>query len=309
MKTNKYVRTHLTKPSVTVGIPAYNEASNLRRMIPALLTQSLTGFVFNQILIVSDGSTDETERLVNEFPDLNIKFVLGQKRLGKPARLNQIFDVCNTDVVVILDADVIFHDKLVLQRLLTPFLKDPGCLSTSGIAHPQPPKNFVQRIAMAGINIWETAKHLAPYSLMYCSEGSIRAFARSAYKHMRFPDTSADDVYSYLFSATHNWKFVSCPKAIVFYALPVSLTDYIRQQLRYVRSPYIQSLSFPSQIVHQNFAVRTSHRIKASFINLLSDPVHTFLYLLLSTIVRLCHFFSPINISSQWPILYTTKKL
>ena len=47
----------MTKPIVTVIIPAYNAAWCIARAIESVLAQSFTGF---ELIVVDDGSTDAT---------------------------------------------------------------------------------------------------------------------------------------------------------------------------------------------------------------------------------------------------------
>ena len=49
-----------SKPTVTVGISAYNEEHAFPALLESLLKQSQTSFVFEKIIVVSDGSTDNT---------------------------------------------------------------------------------------------------------------------------------------------------------------------------------------------------------------------------------------------------------
>ena len=48
------------KLTVTIGIPAYNEEANVRNLLVSLLAQKETNFKLQEIIVVSDGSTDKT---------------------------------------------------------------------------------------------------------------------------------------------------------------------------------------------------------------------------------------------------------
>jgi glycosyltransferase involved in cell wall biosynthesis len=60
-----------TKP-ITVLMPVYNGEKYIREAIDSILNQTFTDFEF---LIVNDGSTDQTEQIINSYNDKRIKLV------------------------------------------------------------------------------------------------------------------------------------------------------------------------------------------------------------------------------------------
>ena len=58
------LRREETAGSITIITPAYNRAKLLPRLYESLLHQSVRDFAW---LVVDDGSTDDTERLIREY--------------------------------------------------------------------------------------------------------------------------------------------------------------------------------------------------------------------------------------------------
>jgi glycosyltransferase involved in cell wall biosynthesis len=56
-------------PKVSVIVPTYNRADMIGSCIEAVLSQTMQDF---EIIIVSDGSTDETETMVKDYHDPRI---------------------------------------------------------------------------------------------------------------------------------------------------------------------------------------------------------------------------------------------
>ena len=50
-------------PTLTIGIAAYNEEANIDALLDSLLAQKTT-IPINEILVVSDASTDKTDEIV-----------------------------------------------------------------------------------------------------------------------------------------------------------------------------------------------------------------------------------------------------
>ncbi|GAO41333.1 glycosyltransferase family 2 protein [Flavihumibacter petaseus] len=108
----------LGKPvSVTVIIPAFNEAAVLGTKIRNTLEQSWSGGQL-QIWVLTDGSDDGSEQIVAAFPQVH--GFHDPVRRGKAAALNRAMEMVSSDWVVITDANT----HLVagsLERLATHF--------------------------------------------------------------------------------------------------------------------------------------------------------------------------------------------
>lgn len=59
-------------PQVTVCMPMYNAASHLRECIDSILAQSFRDF---ELLIIDDGSTDESVEIVRSYDDSRIRLL------------------------------------------------------------------------------------------------------------------------------------------------------------------------------------------------------------------------------------------
>ena len=68
-------------PAVSVIVPAYNNAKLLSQTIQSVLGQSYTDF---ELIIVDDGSTDNTREIIEHFPDRRIRYHY-QDNSGLPA--------------------------------------------------------------------------------------------------------------------------------------------------------------------------------------------------------------------------------
>ena len=85
--------------NVSVVIPALNEKTNLKRLIPKLHNENISS-----IFIIDDGSRDGTKDLMAEFPDVHFLF-----RRGKLGLISAELDgmrLSSSDYVIIMDADL-----------------------------------------------------------------------------------------------------------------------------------------------------------------------------------------------------------
>jgi len=90
------------KPCFSVIIPTYNRSQELKRAIESVRSQSLSDF---EILVMDDGSTDDTREVVEAFNDPRIIYEW-EKNFGGPARpRNRGIAKAKGDWICFLDAD------------------------------------------------------------------------------------------------------------------------------------------------------------------------------------------------------------
>jgi glycosyltransferase involved in cell wall biosynthesis len=90
-----------SKPEITVVIPLYNKAYCVESTINTVLRQTVSNF---ELVVVNDGSTDGSGKIVAEIPDSRIK-VINQKNAGVSAARNKGAAESSSDFIAFLDAD------------------------------------------------------------------------------------------------------------------------------------------------------------------------------------------------------------
>ncbi len=113
-------------PDITVVVPAYNEERNIAAKMDDLEKQDYP-VDRRTILVVNNGSTDRTA----EIAEMCHAIVLDSPR-GKIAAINTACAQCETDVIVVTDADTTL-ERDALRRLVQP-LADPGIAAVGGWA-------------------------------------------------------------------------------------------------------------------------------------------------------------------------------
>lgn len=95
------------EPSISCVIPAFNEAENLRILIPQLAATLTALSPCVEILIVDDGSSDATAataaELTRHYP---VRCLFLSRNFGKEAALTAGIDEADGDVVVLMDSDL-----------------------------------------------------------------------------------------------------------------------------------------------------------------------------------------------------------
>ena len=88
---------------VSICIPSYNRAKYLGRCLRSIIDQSFPRKYY-EIILVDDGSTDDTSSIVKAFQD-EIIFIKNKKRLGLPKSLNKGINISKGKYFLRLDSD------------------------------------------------------------------------------------------------------------------------------------------------------------------------------------------------------------
>jgi cellulose synthase/poly-beta-1,6-N-acetylglucosamine synthase-like glycosyltransferase len=115
-------------PTVTVVIPAFNEAAAIRRKIEEALGYDYPP-EFLEILVAEDGSTDGTPDVVREFVDKRVILDQAGTRQGKILALNRAVQNAKGEIVLVTDAKASLPQNAV--TLLINYFRDPavGCVT------------------------------------------------------------------------------------------------------------------------------------------------------------------------------------
>ncbi len=123
----------LRLPTVSVVIPAYNEARVIARCLGSLLDQTHRP---HEIIVVDDGSTDDTRTIVRGFGGVTL---LEQSHEGSGAARNRGANTATGDVLCFLDADMRFARDF-LACLVGPIARGEASgafHATEYVANPQ----------------------------------------------------------------------------------------------------------------------------------------------------------------------------
>lgn len=102
------------KPSVSVVISVYNEEQIIKEKIQNALALDYPAERL-EILIVSDGSTDDTEKIVSGFSDKRLVLKAFKERAGKTACLNRAVPEARGEIILFTDANSMFPRDVLLK--------------------------------------------------------------------------------------------------------------------------------------------------------------------------------------------------
>ncbi len=106
---------------ITVLVPVYNEEKTILELLKQIQGQSLQDVEF-EVLVVDDGSKDDTVRLLNENKSLYTKLIQQPKNGGKGAAVQEGLRHATGDYIIFQDADL-EYDPNEYKEMIVPAKK------------------------------------------------------------------------------------------------------------------------------------------------------------------------------------------
>ena len=128
----------MKNPIISIVIPCFNSEKYIESTLQSILNQSEKNF---EILIINDGSTDNSLKIINQFKDKRIN-IISQENQGVSAARNYGLKLAKGKFIVFFDSDDVMSKDFLILRLN--FLKNNNIISfCSGIVISYPLKNKI----------------------------------------------------------------------------------------------------------------------------------------------------------------------
>ena len=217
-------------PAVSFIVAAHNEHARIEGRLNELVGMlDLRGNPADEILVVTDGSTDDTAAVVRRYTHRYVRLVELPERVGKAAAISRGVALAQNDILVFADTRQTWAAD-ALARLLENFA-DPSIGAVSG--------DLVLASAdgtMSGVGLyWRFEKWLRRQESAVGSQvgvtGAISACRRALFRPIP-AGTLLDDVYWPTGVALQGKRVVHDCRAVAYDRLPDKTRDEFRRKVR-----------------------------------------------------------------------------
>jgi biofilm PGA synthesis N-glycosyltransferase PgaC len=281
-------------PLVSVVVPAYNEGKVIANCIESILADDYPN---KEIILVDDGSTDDTLAIMQRYAHLPNVIVMGKHNGGKAAALNCGIQYARGEILFFVDSDGIFAESTIREML-----KGFDSLKVGAVCGSDEPVNLDRpQLHLAAlcqhVGTGFVRRALAAINCLPIVSGNIGAFRRSVllktgYFREGFIGEDLELTWR-VHRAGYRVNFQ--PHAIVYAEAPSTLHGLWKQRVRWARG-LIQTVR-----LHQDMFFNPRYGLFGFFLplnvaNMLLIPVLQLLVtLLLPILVLLGH--SPVSLN------------
>ena len=210
-------------PIVSIGIPVYNEAENIKELAESILAQK--NINLREVIFIVSGCTDDSAAVVKGFVEKDARFKLykEQNRNGKAVAVNLFLKSARGNICVLLSSDIIL-DENCLSALIEPFKDQRIGMTGARIIPVRNDSNF-----MCSLNkiIWEIHNQL---NIKKPKLGEAVAF-RDVIDEIP-GNTAVDEASIEAFFTARDYKLYYARKALVYNKCPITVKDLFIQRVR-----------------------------------------------------------------------------
>ncbi|MCM3652951.1 glycosyltransferase [Metabacillus litoralis] len=220
-------------PFVSVIIAAYNEEKVIGRTIESILKSDYPNL---EVIVVDDGSKDQTSLVVSREYEANKKVLLFHKKNGgKSSAINLGVRKAKGDILVAIDADTIVPPDSI-SMLIRHFV-DENVAAVSGNVRVGNRENLLtawQHIEyVTGFNLEK--RGFATLNCVPVVPGALGAWRKQVVKELNYftNDTLAEDTDMTLKILRQGYKVVIDEQAYAYTEAPKTIRDFLKQRFRW----------------------------------------------------------------------------
>jgi glycosyltransferase involved in cell wall biosynthesis len=213
---------------VSIIIPTFNGASRIGKCLDSLLQQ--TPGRNAEILVVNDGSTDNTAKVVQSYDGVRL---VSQANAGPAAARNRGAVEARGEILLFTDDDCVPMSDW-LNAMLEPF-EDPEVVGAKGIYRTHQ-RSLAARFVQ--LEYEDRYRMMSRFTYIDFVDTYSAAFRRDRFLEISGYDTSfplacAEDIELSYRMATRGWKMKFAPGAIVYHTHPDTLTRYLKKKFKF----------------------------------------------------------------------------
>lgn len=313
MKRNTNLTQH-SKTTISVGVPAFNEEENIDHLLDDILKQDRNNFVLERVIVCSDGSSDNTVDIANKMKadfskaeKTKLIVINNKKREGRAVRQNQIMKRSNSDVLVLIDADILIKDIKFLERIIKPISLGKADLTSVSVQELKP-ENFLERVLDVSMKFKKYIfENYNRGNNLYTCHGRARGFSKDLYKRINFTESVGEDAYSYFYAVSKGFRYSFVKDTEVFYKLPGTFKDHEKQSIRFYKTVHHLEKDFGKEIVKKENYLNSDLLLKNLAKYIFVNPL-IILYFFLAAFLKIKSFMVG-DIRNTWPTSKSSKKL
>ncbi len=219
-------------PPLTIIVSAYNAAGHIERKLASLHALDYPADRLT-VLVASDGSTDQSNALVNAVSsrDPRVRLLAFASRRGKAACLNDAVAAADTDLLLLTDSRQAFDPAAA--RLLVAHFADPSVGAVSGSLEIDPAAGDGVVESAGAYSRMEKKLRAAESDVQSVvgATGAIYALRRAAFEPL--PErTILDDVLIPMVAVMNGWRVLFDREAVAFDLASISETQERQRKIR-----------------------------------------------------------------------------
>lgn len=261
-------------PTTTIIVPCWNEEKTVSGTVESLLALNYPKDKLN-IIIVDDGSTDQTWHIIQKFKNNPQISLIKKANGGKHTAVNLGIQESTSEIIGCLDADS-FVEKNALLEIAHAFNEDPDMMAATPMLIVHEPKTILQKMQKTEYHSGAFLKRiLSPLDAIYVTPGPFSIFRRSVFDQIGLYKKAhnTEDMEFALRMQKNHMRIRNIHTAHVHTTTPDTLYKLYRQRLRWAYGIMKNTLDYRFMLFKREYGVLGMIALPLSFFG-----VFVFLY-------------------------------
>lgn len=242
------------QPMVSIIVPCYNEADNVREVIGNLMHMHYPNY---EVIAVNDGSRDRTgeilDQMAREYPKLRVIHLAHNQ--GKAMGLNTAALLAQSEFLICIDGDALL-DHHAIPWLIRHFETGPRVGAITGNPRIRTRSTLLGRLQVGEFSsiVGLIKRAQRTYGRVFTVSGVVTAFRRAALHDVGYwsNDMLTEDIdISWKLQLRH-WDVRFEPHALCWILMPETLHGLWKQRLRWAMGGV--------QVIHKSIGIFTQWR-------------------------------------------------
>ncbi len=221
-------------PRVSILVPAYAEED----FEPSLVALDEIDYPNYEVIVINDGSPDRTGEVARRHAGRgHIRLLDKLANEGKAMALNDALPLCQGEIVLILDADVIVDPQIL--RHLVPHFASPRVGAVAGNPRVANRRTLLHRLQAAEFSAIMSMERRAQrvWGRVMTFSGAVAALRRNALLDVGgfSPDMATEDIDMTWRLQMRFWDVRYEPRAVAWMQVPPTLSELWKQRRRWAR--------------------------------------------------------------------------
>jgi len=235
-------------PRTSLIIPAHNESAVLPKTLEKIFSSNYPKNIL-EVIVVDDGSTDDTAKIAKRF---GVKLIKNKENLGKCKALNVGIKNASNDIIITTDADTEFG-KNTIENLVKHF-SDEEVGAVAGYYKALPLKNLFSHFSLGKLKTFFLLKfqsleymtflfarrRQAAFDAVMVVPGAVGAYRKEVLEKIGGFDSKMliEDYDATIRIHKTGYKVVCEKDAVAWTKPPANISELVRQRLRWYRGGF-----------------------------------------------------------------------
>ena len=246
-----------TEPFFSTIVPAYNEEKSIIATLQSLIDLDYPERK-KEVIIVNDGSTDNTRELVEGFIKDNANsniILINQENHGKGRAMNEGLKVAKGKYFACLDADSFIHSN-ALKKMLPIFEEDKDVAAVCPLLKVKKPESILQKVQWCEYIINMFYKFLnSKVNCIHVTPGPFSVYNTEVIRDLGgfSEETITEDLEIAIRMQKHNYRIVQVFDAIVETVAPNTWRELFWQRIRWYKGSVDNTIKYKELMFNKKY--------------------------------------------------------